>query len=226
MKILKLLGWIFVPFIMIFVSWKNMKSVGRSFGTIWAVIAFLAFLGNAISNDPVQPDSTVVAQSDVSSKAEVENTDKETAKALKAAEKEAAKKEKEEAKKEKEAKAAAAKLAAEEEKKKKEEEERLAKEAEEAEYNKPENVYERWVQAQFSAWDGSHTALKNAVKENMNDPKSFKHVETTYSHKGNMEGIDVYMKFRGTNAFGGVVTNVMHGSVDYATNTISYKMVE
>jgi multisubunit Na+/H+ antiporter MnhC subunit len=79
-------------------------------------------------------------------------------------------------------------------------------------------AYQNWVNSQFSAWDGSHTALKELVKENMNDPDSFDHVETTYADKKTY--LLVRMKYRGTNAFGGVVTNVVIAKSDYKTNTI------
>ena len=55
----------------------------------------------------------------------------------------------------------------------------------------------------FSAWDGSHIALAQLVKENMNDPKSYEHVETVYWDQG--DHLIVKMTFRGANAFGGKV---------------------
>jgi len=66
--------------------------------------------------------------------------------------------------------------------------------------------------AHFSKWDGSHPAVVEAVKAQMNDPSSFKHVETTAQGKG--DTIIVYMTYRGTNAFGGVVTNHATAVVD------------
>lgn len=72
---------------------------------------------------------------------------------------------------------------------------------------------------QFSAWDGSHSKLKRIIKANMNDPKSFDHVETTYSDKGNY--ILIYMKFRGTNAFGAKVIQSVTAKADIDGNIIS-----
>lgn len=80
-------------------------------------------------------------------------------------------------------------------------------------------VYQQWIEEQFSLWDGSHVALVDLVKENMNDPKSFEHVETRYDDNG--DGITVYMKFRGKNAFGGLVLNEVSAKADYKTNTIT-----
>jgi len=66
--------------------------------------------------------------------------------------------------------------------------------------------------AHFSQWDGSHPAVVEAVKSQMNDPSSFRHVETTAVGKG--DTIIVSMTYRGTNAFGGVVTNHATAVVD------------
>ncbi|MDD4779152.1 MAG: hypothetical protein PHT02_00915 [Tissierellia bacterium] len=79
--------------------------------------------------------------------------------------------------------------------------------------------YKAWIEAQFSLWDGSNIYLVDLVKENMNDPKSFKHVETRY--KDNGDGITVYMKYRGKNAFGGLVLNEVIAKSDYKANTIT-----
>lgn len=57
----------------------------------------------------------------------------------------------------------------------------------------------------FSKWDGSHIELVREVKALMNDPGSFEHVETLYSLQG--DKMILTMKFRGKNAFGGVITN-------------------
>lgn len=53
--------------------------------------------------------------------------------------------------------------------------------------------------------DGSHLELTRLIKSTMNNPDSYKHVETKYADKG--DHILVHTTFRGTNAFGGVVTN-------------------
>lgn len=82
--------------------------------------------------------------------------------------------------------------------------------------------YQKWIEKQFSAWDGSHMGLVKLVKENMNDPKSFEHVETKFSDNGS--GLTILMKFRGNNAFGGKVLNTVKGAADYKTNTI--KIIE
>jgi hypothetical protein len=117
----------------------------------------------------------------------------------------------------------AAKKVADEAKKKAED---AQKAQEEAFRNSPEGKYQDWVQNQFDPWNGSAIAVVESVKNQMNDPHSFEHVETTYTDKGNMKGIDVYMTYRGTNAFGGVVTNRIHGSYDYRKNRVTYEMMK
>lgn len=61
------------------------------------------------------------------------------------------------------------------------------------------------IESQFSSWDGSHRNFTKLIKSIMNDPKSYKHVETVYWT--NNKGIKVTTTFRGSNAFGGIVTN-------------------
>lgn len=44
-------------------------------------------------------------------------------------------------------------------------------------FNNERNI---WIKSQFSVWDGSHRELEKLVKKNLNDEKSFDHIETTY----------------------------------------------
>lgn len=67
---------------------------------------------------------------------------------------------------------------------------------------------EEEIKACFSAWDGAHMKLERWVKNTMNDPDSYEHIETRYVD--NTTTIGIIMKFRGKNAFGGkVVTTVI-----------------
>lgn len=59
------------------------------------------------------------------------------------------------------------------------------------------------ISKQFSPWDGAHRNLEKYIKKSMNDPKSYKHDETTYSDKGSY--ILVQTRFRGKNSFGATV---------------------
>ena len=78
---------------------------------------------------------------------------------------------------------------------------------------------EERIETHFSAWDGSHRNLTKFIKESMNDPASYKHVETRYGDKG--EYLIVVTTFRGKNAFGGVVKNSVTAKVDLDGNVIS-----
>lgn len=75
------------------------------------------------------------------------------------------------------------------------------------------------IHRQFSAWDGSHSKLKKLVKDAMNDPSSFDHVNTSYEDKGSY--ILVQMSFRGTNSFGAKVLNSVIAKVDLDGNVLS-----
>jgi hypothetical protein len=75
------------------------------------------------------------------------------------------------------------------------------------------------IASQFSLWDGSHTVLKEMIKDAMNDPDSFEHDETTYRDDGDF--ITVQTKYRGKNGFGGVV----RGSV-IATFSLDGEFIE
>ncbi len=70
----------------------------------------------------------------------------------------------------------------------------------------------------FSAWDGSHKNLEKWVKDNMNDPDSYEHIETRYQDNG--ATITIYLKFRGKNAFGGKVVNMAVATTDDNCNII------
>ena len=80
-------------------------------------------------------------------------------------------------------------------------------------------AYQAWIDAQFSPWDGKHTYLVDLVKENLNDDKSFKHVETTYADKGTY--LIIKMKYRAANAFGGIILQNVTAKADYKTNQIT-----
>ena len=68
------------------------------------------------------------------------------------------------------------------------------------------------VESQFSKWDGSHRGLVNHIKSNLNDAKSFEHVETKFRDDG--DKITVVMKYRANNLFGGKVLSTTIAEVD------------
>lgn len=59
----------------------------------------------------------------------------------------------------------------------------------------------------FSPWDGSHRKMTDAVKDAMDDPNSFEHVETRYRDGG--DRLFLSMIFRGKNKFGGTIKNLV-----------------
>ena len=67
------------------------------------------------------------------------------------------------------------------------------------------------IEENFSAWDGSHIGLTRFVKNNMNDPDSFDHIETRYFDNG--DHLVVTMRFRGANVYGGKVINTIMAKV-------------
>lgn len=68
----------------------------------------------------------------------------------------------------------------------------------------------------FSALDGKLYGLTSYVKQNLNDPKSFEHVQTTYSDKGSY--LVVKMVYRAKNGFGALVLQSITAQVDLAGN--------
>lgn len=74
------------------------------------------------------------------------------------------------------------------------------------------------IEKQFSSWDGSHRNLEKLIKQNMNDPDSYEHVETKYWDMD--DHLVVMTTFRGKNAFGGVVKNFIKAKVDMNGNII------
>ena len=74
------------------------------------------------------------------------------------------------------------------------------------------------IESQFSAWDGSHRELEKLIKNSMNAPDSYKHVETKYWDQG--DPLIVMTKFRGKNAFGGVITNWVKAKVSLDGNIL------
>jgi uncharacterized protein (UPF0297 family) len=67
------------------------------------------------------------------------------------------------------------------------------------------------IETQFSPWDGSHRNLERVIKDSMNDPDSYDHVETVYWDRG--DHLVVRTTFRGKNAFGAVVKNSVKAKV-------------
>jgi hypothetical protein len=81
-----------------------------------------------------------------------------------------------------------------------------------------EELRKELVEKYFSVWDGSHMGLTKVIKESMNDPKTYEHVETRYGDKGDY--LLVSTTFRGKNTFGGLVINKVVAKVDLEGNVL------
>ncbi len=105
----------------------------------------------------------------------------------------------------------------------------------------------RWMESQFSAWDGSHKALEGLIKKSMNDEDSYKHHETTYievkdkeiqakmqevvkasgqNYKVDIDDIVITCVFSGKNAYGGRVKNTAYGLSKYKEGKVYLLTVE
>lgn len=80
------------------------------------------------------------------------------------------------------------------------------------------------IERQFSVWDGSHTGVTQAIKASMNDPKSYDHVETVFWDRGDY--LLIRTRFRGKNAFGGVILNTVNAKVDFQGNVLDIALQE
>ncbi|WP_134703793.1 hypothetical protein [Ammoniphilus sp. YIM 78166] len=76
MKWLKILGWLSIPYIMIMFQWKQLGSVGRGLGTLWALFVLLIAISTN-SSEP-QQENAILASAPANQKAETEaNANKE-----------------------------------------------------------------------------------------------------------------------------------------------------
>jgi hypothetical protein len=73
-------------------------------------------------------------------------------------------------------------------------------------------THEDVIKQQFSGWDGSHKNLTKLIKDNMHDPSSYEHVETSYSEI-DANTLYVTTAYRGNNAFGAKVLNKVEAEV-------------
>lgn len=107
--------------------------------------------------------------------------------------------------------------------------------------------HNKWVNKQFSSWDGSHKAMKELIQKNLNDEKSFKHIETTYrvivtedikdeinkvltssnkTTKVEIGDLWVSTEFSAKNAFNATVKNTAYGIVSYSNNAVTLVAVK
>lgn len=78
---------------------------------------------------------------------------------------------------------------------------------------------EEKIENQFSQLNGKHNKSVIAIKEKMNDPSSFEHVQTKYWVMD--DHIKVLTTFRGTNALGAVVAQTALTNVSKEDGTVN-----
>lgn len=81
---------------------------------------------------------------------------------------------------------------------------------------KEQKEREKLILSQFDY--GRHIPLEVFIKNNMNDPKSFQHIETRY--KDENTHLLVTVRFRGNNAFGAKIINTVTAKVDFKGNVL------
>src|SRR5690625_1740873 len=76
MRFLRILGWVFIPYIMLFVRWKNTGKIAKVIGGAWAALIILLLLTPSPdveeANAPVESVEEVVAEAEVADQAEIE----------------------------------------------------------------------------------------------------------------------------------------------------------
>jgi len=75
------------------------------------------------------------------------------------------------------------------------------------------------VKKGFNAWDGSHIKLTELIKKAMNDPNSFE-FDSIVVNKDGGDYLILTEKFRGKNAFGGVMPGWVKAKVDLDGNIL------
>lgn len=83
---------------------------------------------------------------------------------------------------------------------------------------------DKLIERQFSVWDGSHRNLEKTIKNGLNDPNSYEHVETRYRVQN--DSVIIYTTFRGSNAFGGILTKQVMGISDMEGNILKAEYLE
>lgn len=75
------------------------------------------------------------------------------------------------------------------------------------------------VERGFSVWDGSHIELTKVIKAVMRDPASYQHVQTVFRERD--DHLLVTTTYRGSNAFGGIVTEQVTARVSMDGKVLS-----
>lgn len=81
-----------------------------------------------------------------------------------------------------------------------------------------DSLRSRQISSLFHPWDGSHIKLEAKIKENLNDPESYKNIETIYWDRDSV--IIVKTVFTAKNEYGGVEKYVIRAESDINGNII------
>ncbi len=119
-------------------------------------------------------------------------------------------------------------------------EEKAAEEAAAAAEEAEEAEYTSWVESHFSFWSGKCDELVDLVKDQLNDERSFEHIETSYVALRDQETLDemdslitqaggagvemndvvVIMEFSAKNGFNATIKHQAVGVIRYSTDTV------
>lgn len=104
-----------------------------------------------------------------------------------------------------------------------------------------EDLHAKWIEGQFDIWDGSHIALEDLIIKNLNDEKSYKHIQTTYveitdenvqasvnetlKSSGYVQRVEIgdlfiVTEFSAKNAYNATIKNSAIGIARYSDNSI------
>ena len=104
-----------------------------------------------------------------------------------------------------------------------------------------------WINSQFSPWTGAHKELEDLIKDSLNDERSYKHIETSYTdiidetvcdqindflsnvgYSQRVETGDLFImtEFSAKNMFNATIKNIAFGIASYQDNTITLIGIE
>jgi hypothetical protein len=62
-SLLKFLGWLFVPYIMLPLRWKHLSNAKQIGAFAWIALIVISAISNIGSEEPVSPETTVAVES-------------------------------------------------------------------------------------------------------------------------------------------------------------------
>jgi hypothetical protein len=189
----KLLIYIFIPFFAVFIDFKKFytkKTAG--FMALIAMIIFIAFWANIFNGDNKETqlkenlndyvkECSILTEKNKTISAQLAQTKKELQKIK-----------------------AYSKLTDKEKAAQKAKKEKIKQDAKKKQLKES---YQKWIDKQFSAWNGDCFLLKDQVKNVLDDPSSYKLIDLKYWEQPDYKSIVVKSWFTCKNAFNGTVKN-------------------